>query len=132
MRDVPWKYIFKLSPSDSAREFCEWVQIEIDIYIPHRKYQVKRHSPPWFLTACAAALAHRNHFFCLYQQNKSSESKLKLYRLKCKRVLEAAKHAYNNRTKTFVTSQKLAFGEFWRIASSVLNNGYSAIPPLFN
>ena len=38
LRDVPWEDIFKLSAS-AASEFCEWVQVRIDIYIPHRKYQ---------------------------------------------------------------------------------------------
>ena len=32
---------------------------------------------PRFSAACASAIVHRNHFFCLYQQNKSSESKVK-------------------------------------------------------
>ena len=77
LRDVPWEDIFKLSASAAASEFCEWVQIGIDVYIPHRKYQVKPHSSPWFSAACAAAIVHRNHFFRLYQQNKSSESKVK-------------------------------------------------------
>ena len=40
--------------------------------IPHRKYQVKPDSSPRFSAVCAAARVHRNHFFCLYQQNKSS------------------------------------------------------------
>ena len=61
--DVPWKDIFKISASVAASEFCEWVQVEIDVYIPHRKYQVKRHSSPWFSAACAAAIVQRNHFF---------------------------------------------------------------------
>ena len=34
--------------------------------------------------------------------------------------------------KVFITSQKLSSRDFWRIANSVLNNGKSAIPPLFN
>ena len=38
-------------------------QVGIDVYIPHRKYQVKPHSSPWFSAACAAAIVHRNHFF---------------------------------------------------------------------
>ena len=42
------------------------VLIGIDVYTPHRKYQVKLHSFPWFSAACAAAIVHRNHFFCLY------------------------------------------------------------------
>ena len=43
-RDVPWEHIFKLGASAAASEFCEWIQVGIDVYIPHRKYQVKSHS----------------------------------------------------------------------------------------
>ena len=63
LRDVPWEDIFKLGASVAASKFCEWVQVGIDIYIRHRKYLVKPHSIPWFSTACAAAIVHRNHFF---------------------------------------------------------------------
>ena len=40
--------------------------------------------------ACAATIVHRNYFFCLYQQNKSSEFKIKFRQASnhCKRVLE--------------------------------------------
>ena len=62
--------------SAAASEYCQWVQGEIDVYIPHRKYQVKPHLSPWFSASCAAAIAHRNHFFRLYQKHKSSESKV--------------------------------------------------------
>ena len=55
--------IFKLSASAAAGQFREHVQVGIDIYIPHRKYQVKPHSSLWFSAACAAAIVHRNHFF---------------------------------------------------------------------
>ena len=41
--DVPWEDIFKLSASAAASEICEWFQVGIDGYIPHRKYQVKPH-----------------------------------------------------------------------------------------
>ena len=58
--------ISKLGASAGASEFCEWVQVGIDVYILHRKYQVKPHSSPWFSAACAATIAHRNHFFCMY------------------------------------------------------------------
>ena len=34
-RDVPWKDIFKLDASVAASEFCKWVQVGIDVYIPH-------------------------------------------------------------------------------------------------
>ena len=43
LRDVSWEDIFKLGASVAASEFCEWVQVGIDVYIPHRKYQVKSH-----------------------------------------------------------------------------------------
>ena len=51
LRDVPWEDIFKLSASTAASEFCEWVQVGNDVYIPHRKYQVKPHSSIWFSAA---------------------------------------------------------------------------------
>ena len=134
LRDVPWEDIFKVGASAAASVFCEWVQVGIDVYIPHRKYQVKPHSSPWFSAACAAAIVHRNHFFRLYQREKSSDFKVKFRQASnhCKRVLEAAKLAYANKTKEYITSQKLRSRDFWRIANSVLNKRKSAIPPLFN
>ena len=63
LRDVLWEDIFKLGASAAASEFCQSVQVGIDVYITHRKYQVKPHSCPWFLAVCAAAIVHRNHFF---------------------------------------------------------------------
>ena len=130
LRHVSWEDIFKLGASTAASEFCE---VGIDVYIPHHQYQVKPHSSPWFSAACAAAIVHRNHFFHLYQQNKSSESKIKFRQAsnRCKRVLETAKLAYATKTKDS-TSQKLGSQDFWRIANSVLSKGKSAIPPLFN
>ena len=66
LKDVPWEDIFKFGTA-AASEFYDWVQVGIDVYIPHRKYQVKPHSSPSFSAACAAAIVHRNHFFRLYQ-----------------------------------------------------------------
>ena len=62
-----------------------------------------------FSAACAAAIVHRNHFFRLYQKEKSSDSKVKFRQASncCKRVLEAVKLAYANKTKESITSQKL-------------------------
>ena len=51
LRDVSWEDIFKLGGSAAARDFCEWVQVGTDVYIPHRKYQVKPHLSPWFSPA---------------------------------------------------------------------------------
>ena len=35
LRDVSWENILKLSASATASEFCDWVQVGIDVYIPH-------------------------------------------------------------------------------------------------
>ena len=35
LRDVPWEDIFKLGASAAASEFCQWVQVGIDVYIFH-------------------------------------------------------------------------------------------------
>ena len=37
LRDILWEDIFKLSTS-AANEFCEWVQVGINVCIPYRKY----------------------------------------------------------------------------------------------
>ena len=66
LRGVPWEDIIKLSASVAASEFCEWVQVGLDVYIPHYKYQVKPHSSPWFSAAYTVAINDRNHFFHLY------------------------------------------------------------------
>ena len=134
LRDVSWENMFKLSASAVASEFFEWVQVAIDVYIPHRKYQVKSHLSPWFSAAYAAAIVHRNHFFHLCERDKSSDSKVKLRHSIncCKGVIEAAKPAYANKTKESITSQKRGSSDFWRIANIVLNNGKPPIPTLLN
>ena len=68
LRDVPWEAIFKLGASAAASESCGWIQVGIDVFIPHRIYQIKPHSSPWFSAACADAIVHRNHFFCWHQR----------------------------------------------------------------
>ena len=103
---VPSEDIFKFKASAAAaREFFEWVQVGIDVYIPHHKSQVKSQWSPWFSAACATAIVHRNQFFRLYKQNKSSESKVKLRQANnCgKRVFEIAKLAYATKAKESIT-----------------------------
>ena len=134
LRDVPWNDIYKYGASRAACEFSEWLQVGIDTYIPNHKYQVKPHSSPWFSPSCAAAIAHRNHFFHLYQRDKSAGSRA-LFRQasnRCKRVIESAKNRYVEKKKESIVSQKVGSRDFWHIANSVLNRGKSAIPPLFN
>ena len=70
----------------------------------------------------------------MYQKDKSSDSKVKFRPASnCwKRVLEATKLAYADKTKESINSQKLGSCDFWQIANSVLNKGRSAITPQFN
>ena len=69
----------------------------------------------------------------MYQKEKSSDSKVKFRQGSNphKRVLEAAKLTYANKTKSSVLARNLS-RDFWWIANSVLNKDKSAIPPLFN
>ena len=109
---------------------CRWSTS--DAHILHRKYQVKPHSSPWFSAACATTIVHRNHFSFLYQTDKSSDSKAKFRHTSnhCKRVLEAAKLVYANKTKESITSHKLGSQTFSKllIVYSIKVN----LPPLFN
>ena len=120
MRDVQLEDIFKL--------MC----IEIDVYIPHRMGQTSLISMVFSCLCCC----HNSwkSLFCLYQQNKSSESKVKFRETSnhCKKVLKTAKLAYANEIKGSITSQKLCSQDFWKIVNSVLKKGKSVIPLLFN
>ena len=76
--------------------------------------------------ACAAVIVYRNHFFYLYQQNKSSEFKVKFRQASnyCKRVLESAKLVCANKMKESILSQKLCsqgFGELLIVFSVKVN-----------
>ena len=84
----------------------------LDWCIYPSSYQAKPHSSPWFSAACAAAIFYRNHFFCLYQQNKSSKSKVKF------------RHAINH-CKSFPSRPKnlalRTFGELLIVFSTKVN-----------
>ena len=68
----------------------------------------------------------------MYQNDKKSKKKFRQASNHCKKVLEAVKLAYVNKTKESITSQKVGSRDFCQIANSVLNKGKSAMPPLFN
>ena len=73
-------------------------------------------------------------FFVFIKRINLLDSKVKFRQASnhCKRVLEAAKLAYANKTKESITSHKLGCLDFWRISNSTLNKGKSTLPPLFN
>ena len=86
-----------------------------------------------FNCLCCCQSSYKS-FFCLYQHNKSSVSKVKFRRAtnRCERIPQDAKVGYANKIKTFMTSQKPGSREIWRIAQRILKDGESAILFLFS
>ena len=105
--DVPWHDIFKLSASAAASEFCEWVQVGINVYID------------------LITFVYTNRINLLNLTFRWVSNR-------CKRVLEAAKLAYAAETNESIISQKLDSQDFWGIANSVLNKNKFTILLLFN
>jgi len=95
---------------------------------------VKTHSSPWFSPAIAAAIAHRNHYFHIFQRNSSGENRLLFTRARndCKRVNEDAKRSYQNQVHDRFVFDTIGSPDFWREYRSISNKGKSLIPPLFN
>ena len=80
LRHVPWDDIFKLKLSAAATVWNLSPVWNWFMYLSSW-ILVNPHSSQWFSSSFPAAIVHINHHFCLYQQNKSSESKVKSRRL---------------------------------------------------
>ena len=76
-----------------------------------------------FSAVRTAAIFHKNHFFLFYQQNKYSESKVKLGQANnCrKRVLEVTKLAYANKTRESINLTLGTFGKLLIVFSIKVN-----------
>ena len=134
IRDIPLDQIMSLKAEQCAREISSWIQAGIDAFIPCRKFQARPNSSPWFSPACAAAIAHRNHYFHTYKSQPNAENRdlLRKASNSCKRVLNNAKSSYADRTHIRISSQKLGSRDFWRIYNGIVNKNKSLIPPLIN
>ena len=66
LRKVPQEDISKLGASAADSNLCGWVKVGTDVYVPHHRDEISPHSSTWFVAVCAAAIAHKNNFFCLY------------------------------------------------------------------
>ena len=132
--DAPHSYIFKFRASKIASLITDWVLSGMDTFIPHKKYQQKPNSQPWFGPECAAAIAHRNHFFHLYHQNRCAANLEAFQRARnqCHKVLRDAKTSYAESVQTRIEQERLGSREFWRITNKVLNRGKSPIPTIIN
>ena len=107
-------------------------RLELMYYNRHCKYQIKPYSSPWLTATCAAIIACRNR---KYLPNKSCVSTATFRQANdlCKRVVEAAKIAFDNKAKKFYHFSKLVSCEFWWIPNGVLSKGKPGISPaLFN
>ena len=63
--EIPVSDVFKNSSSKIASQVSDWIVDGMECYIPSKTYQLKPNNQPWFTPECAAAIAHRNHFFSL-------------------------------------------------------------------
>ena len=130
----PFEHFFKFRASKSTALISDWIRNGIDIFIPHKTFQQKPHSQPWFTAACAAAIAHRNHHFHQYNRNPSEITRTNFRNASnhCKYILRQAKNNYANVLKLRIEAQNLGTREFWRITNSVMNRGKSSIPTIVN
>ena len=127
---MPWLQIFYHDVTSTAKEITEWVEIGIDCYIPHKRFQLKPHSSAWFTPSCATTISHYNHYFHQYHRNVTPKNK-KLFcdsRNHCKKVLKDARFDYAKATRRSVASQLNGSCDFWRICNSINNS----LPYLFN
>ena len=94
----------------------------------------KPHSPQWFTSTCAAAIAQRQHAYRRFNRHKSKSNRQKYIeaRSNCKKEIATAKREFTETTKKRIEAQKLGTRDFWKIYNSVVNNGQSTIPPLSN
>lgn len=75
--------------ANTAIEVSSEVKVDIDIFVPSQKYQLKPLSISWFAFACAVAIDPGSTFFRLYRRD-SSDHNTRLFvcaRNNCKHVL---------------------------------------------
>ena len=130
-RDVPWAEIFKLTASAATTEFCEQIQVAIDIFLIEniRLNLTDLHD---FVLLLLLPQFIKTTFFVFINRINLLNLKLSSGKLVtiAKRFLKLP-DLYANKTKKSITFQKLGSHDFWQIAS-LLNKDKSAIPPPFN
>ena len=104
----------------AGTDLCEWVQVGIYKYIS-LIVNIRSSLIPWFSVSFAGAIAQRNLFIHLYQQNKSSVSKLKFKHAsnRCKKFLKLPNLLMLIKQKRLLLPKNLALSKY-------------VIPSLFN
>ena len=106
----------------------------IDVYIPFGIYQVKPQSSPCFwLPVLPPYLIEIISLLCTSRINLLNQRLGRIFFVsfrpvgkRCRRVLEAAQLVYANKTREFITFEKLGLGKVWQIAKCVLQKDKSA------
>ena len=132
--DVPITSIFRNGASKITSLLSDWIRAGIDNFIQSKKYQQRPNSQPWYTPECAAAIAHRNHFFNLYHQNRCTETHrdFRIARNRCKMVLRNAKAGYAASIQSRIEDERLGSRKVWRITNKVLNRGKASVPTVIN
>ena len=73
------------------------------------------YSFPWFPAASTTLLIPKNQFFSTKKKFSVPKFKSRQASYCCKMALKSSKLAYYNKTKKFVTYQKLFSGYFWHL-----------------
>ena len=121
--DTPRSFIFNNHPTKVASLVSERISEGIDLFIPHKKYQQKPASQPWFTPGCAAAIVHRNHYFRRYNNHRNPETKADFRQSsnRCSRILKQAKESYKSSVKTRIEEETLGSKVFRNITNKILN-----------
>ena len=107
----------------------------MNCFIPSKKFQQRPNSQPWFTPECAAAIAHRNHFFHVYQQNRDDDNahaEFNAARNYCRRILRNSKCSYAQTIRTEISNERPGTCGFWKISRKVLNSGKASVPTLIH
>ena len=133
LREVPWEDVFKISACAAASEFVNGFRLElmyISLIISIRSGLTHLHG--FQLLVMLPLFIEITFFFCTNRINplnlKQSSDRLVII---AKGFLNLP-NQHMPIKQEFITSQKLAFWNFYQIAYSVLKKGKSATPPLFN
>ena len=78
LNNAPWSYVLSLDPNSTAAELNEWISVEIDVFIPSKKFQLKAHSQPWFTPAnCCCTCSNWISFHSGKKRKKKKKKKKK-------------------------------------------------------
>lgn len=103
---------------ENCTKVPSWVKASIKALMLAQKYQVKSQSS-WFTLACSATIAHKNHFFWLYEHDSLDHNRhlfVSIYN-KYKHVFNEAKSLFSDRIRHHIPSPKFTFRDYWQLCN---------------